>query len=133
MSQQELANLPDGVWVKFRYFLDCRDALLVRPVGRYNVFLADTSQALRSHDHYRVEQHSPEEILQRIQSVTPPSATPKAPQRRPLPVCDLKSIFVSDVPVDINHRQIDDLFSVYGAMTKLVIIRRPLPSTRSRP
>jgi hypothetical protein len=29
VADQEMHNLPEGCWVKFRYFMDCKDAVMV--------------------------------------------------------------------------------------------------------
>ncbi|KAL6713555.1 hypothetical protein ACLMJK_009020 [Lecanora helva] len=119
-TESEIFRLPEGIWVMFKLFQPSRDA----------------QAAFRDHAHYRLEQPPmADDFRSRIrnpqyQSVSPlrPRQSPgriyPSPMRRAI-TTDLRSIFVGNLPANINEEQLFHMFDAYGAIQHIEIVRKP--------
>ncbi|KAL9132292.1 MAG: hypothetical protein Q9175_006532 [Cornicularia normoerica] len=120
-TDKEMFRLPDGIWIKFVYFQDCRDAQAI----------------FRDHSVYRLEQPPlPEEVRPRQGGRKHPSMSPmqRSSPGRMLPSpqyasrranADLCSIFVGNLPPDATDAQLRDMFSMFGPINHVEIVRKP--------
>ncbi|KZF20498.1 hypothetical protein L228DRAFT_29236 [Xylona heveae TC161] len=121
-TEQEIYQLPDGIWVKFAYYQACRDA----------------QSAFRDDQEYRLDQPP-----------TPPDAPSKqgrsmysltsSPFKEPSPGAikywerqaiakkneDVCTVFVGDIPSEVTQEEIIDFFGQYGCVVSAQIISRP--------
>ncbi|KAI4264603.1 MAG: hypothetical protein L6R38_001641 [Xanthoria sp. 2 TBL-2021] len=119
----EMFRLPEGVWVMFAFFQDCRDA----------------QAGFRDDPTYRLEQPKmPEDMRTRLNvrsGVSPmhrelPRLSPGryggSPQaaivRRASDIC---SIFVGNLPPDATDDKLRELFGMYGRIAHIEIVRKP--------
>ncbi|KAL8772028.1 MAG: hypothetical protein Q9209_002693 [Squamulea sp. 1 TL-2023] len=119
----EMFRLPEGIWVMFAFFQDCRDA----------------QAGFRDDPTYRLEQPKmPEDMRTRLNirsDVTPmhremprfsPARYGGSPQaamvRR---AADLCSVFVGNLPPDATDDKLRELFGMYGRITHIEIVRKP--------
>ncbi|KAL8697748.1 MAG: hypothetical protein Q9224_002160 [Gallowayella concinna] len=119
----EMFRLPEGVWVMFAFFQDCRDA----------------QAGFRDDATYRLEQPKmPEDMRTRLNvrsSVSPmhrdtprfsPARYGGSPQaamvRRAADMC---SIFVGNLPPDATDDKLRELFGMYGRIAHIEIVRKP--------
>ncbi|KAL8807369.1 MAG: hypothetical protein Q9182_000708 [Xanthomendoza sp. 2 TL-2023] len=119
----EMFRLPEGVWVMFAFFQDCRDA----------------QASFRDDATYRLEQPKmPEDMRTRLNvrpSVSPmhretprfsPARYGGSPQaamvRRAADMC---SIFVGNLPPDATDDKLRELFGMYGRIAHIEIVRKP--------
>lgn len=131
-------RLPDGIWVKFVYFQDCRDAQAVSWSNFYLPWpLVDLSKIFRDHPVYRLEQPPlPDEVRSRQGGRQYPSMSPmqRSSPGRMLPSpqsasrranADLCSIFVGKLPLNATDPQLREMFSMFGPITHVEIVRKP--------
>ena len=132
-------RLPDGIWVKFVYFQDCRDAQAVSCFLNTPSYLpyTDLSKIFRDHPAYRLEQPPlPEEVRPRqggrkypsmspIQRSTPGRMLPSPQYATRRANADLCSIFVGNLPADAADVQLRDMFSMFGPIINVEIVRKP--------
>ncbi|KAL8734416.1 MAG: hypothetical protein Q9181_003219 [Wetmoreana brouardii] len=124
-TDKEMFRLPEGVWVMFAFFQDCRDA----------------QAGFRDDPTYRLEQpRMPEDMRQRLGARShPPPVTQRprfspgglgvSPQESPQAmmkrITDLSSIFVGNLPVDATDDKLRELFGLYGRIVQIEIVRKP--------
>ncbi|KAI9812690.1 MAG: hypothetical protein M1832_000347 [Thelocarpon impressellum] len=123
-TEREMYQLPEGIWVKFAYFQDCRDA----------------QSAFRDDSSYRLEQPA-----------TPPDATNRAQQLRALQAprnpwaarpplrleyrptnevlarqeLDRRSIFIGNLTEGTTKERIMSAFREYGSIVTADVIAKP--------
>lgn len=114
-------RLPEGIWVKFVYFQDCRDAQAI----------------FRDHPVYRLEQPPlPEEVRPRqggrkhasmspMQRSSPGHILPSPQYASRRANADLCSIFVGNLPPNATDPQLREIFSIFGPITHVEIVRKP--------
>ena len=137
-TDKEMFRLPDGIWVKFVYFQDCRDAQAVSWPSRYfSLPFPNLSKIFRDHPVYRLEQPPlPEEVRSRQGGRQFPSLSPmqRSSPGRMLPSpqsasrranADLCSIFVGNLPPNATESQLREMFSMFGAIAHVEIVRKP--------
>ncbi|KAI4110648.1 MAG: hypothetical protein LQ339_001224 [Xanthoria mediterranea] len=119
----EMFRLPEGVWVMFAFFQDCRDA----------------QAGFRDDQTYRLEQPKmPEDMRNRLNvrsGVSPMhremprlsparySGSPQAAMARR--ASDMCSIFVGNLPPDATDDKLRELFGMYGRIVHIEIVRKP--------
>ena len=134
-------RLPEGVWVMFAFFQDCRDAQAVS--GR-SIFVLHPAPAyppkgFRDDPTYRLEQpRMPEDMRTRLNvrsGASPmhremPRVSPAryggSPQAAMLRrASDACSIFVGNLPPDATDDKLRELFGMYGRIAHIEIVRKP--------
>ncbi|KAI9674968.1 MAG: hypothetical protein M1817_001374 [Caeruleum heppii] len=121
-TERELYHLPEGIWVKFAYFQDCRDAL----------------SALREDTQYRVEQPAttPEQRgpHDRQSPLTRPNWTPRIITRTNnthdnsfMREVDRRSVYVGNLPEGITREEVIQEFSQYGKVMLAELIAKAAP------
>ncbi|KAL8733622.1 MAG: hypothetical protein Q9166_002032 [cf. Caloplaca sp. 2 TL-2023] len=119
----EMFRLPEGVWVMFAFFQDCRDA----------------QAGFRDDPSYRLEQPKmPDDMRTRLNVRSGAS-----PMHRDMPrfsparygglpqagmvrrAADLCSIFVGNLPPDATDDKLRELFGMYGRIVHIEIVRKP--------
>ncbi|KAL8953972.1 MAG: hypothetical protein Q9222_000182 [Ikaeria aurantiellina] len=120
-TDKEMFRLPDGVWVMFAFFQDCRDA----------------QAGFRDDPTYRLEQPKmPEDMRARLGgrpgaaigpqphrfSPARPGNSPQAMMRRAADMC---SVFVGNLPPDATEDKLRELFGMYGRILQIEIVRKP--------
>ncbi|KAI9819208.1 MAG: hypothetical protein M1827_007364 [Pycnora praestabilis] len=124
-TDKEMYQLPDGVWIKFAYFQDCRDAQ------------AD----FREHQMYRLEQPAmppnlrtrPTRSSQFPIGSLPNSLNRTSPARMGYQdrhtimrkEFDRCSVFVGDLPSNVTQAQLNELFGRYGRVVSIDLISKP--------
>ncbi|KAL9600611.1 MAG: hypothetical protein Q9219_003044 [cf. Caloplaca sp. 3 TL-2023] len=115
-TDKEMFRLPEGVWVMFAFYQDCRDA----QVG------------FRDDPTYRLEQPKmPEDMRARVggnhngriqgpRMTARLSTSPQAMMRR---TSDSSSIFVGNLPPGTTEDQVREIFGFYGRIAQIEIIR----------
>ncbi len=133
-------RLPEGVWVMFAFFQDCRDAQAVRGCPPSSIKLLLTpSKGFRDDQTYRLEQPKmPEDMRNRLNvrsGVSPMhremprlsparySGSPQAAMARR--ASDMCSIFVGNLPPDATDDKLRELFGMYGRILHIEIVRKP--------
>ncbi|KAL8968761.1 MAG: hypothetical protein Q9183_002311 [Haloplaca sp. 2 TL-2023] len=123
-TDKEMFRLPEGVWVMFAFFQDCRDA----------------QAGFRDDPNYRLEQPKmPEDMRQRlgVRSHAPtmphrprgsPARVGLSPQAVMMRTADLCDIFVGNLPFDATEDKLRELFGLYGRIANIEIIRKPSPN-----
>lgn len=120
-TDKEMFRLPEGIWIMFAFFQDCRDA----------------QAGFRDNPTYRLEQpRMPEDIRARLGSR--PFQSPQSPLPRPNPshgfaspqsairrAADLCSIFVGNLPANADEQSLKDTFGVQGHIHKIELVRKP--------
>lgn len=137
-TDKEMFRLPEGVWVMFAFFQDCRDAQAVSCApGCSNQPLLTKSQGFRENATYRLEQPKmPEDMRGGLggRSHAPAySPTPRYPhghwetspraimQRTADPVW----IWVGNLPSDVTEDKLRELFGRYGRIADVDIVTKP--------
>ncbi|KAL8818781.1 MAG: hypothetical protein Q9223_002660 [Gallowayella weberi] len=119
----EMFRLPEGIWVMFAFFQDCRDA----------------QAGFRDDATYRLEQPKmPEDMRTRLNvrsSVSPmhretprfsPARYGGSPQAAMMRrAADMCSIFVGNLPPDATDDKLRELFGMYGRIAHIEIVRKP--------
>ncbi|KAL9118568.1 MAG: hypothetical protein Q9187_004887 [Circinaria calcarea] len=121
-TDKEMFRLPDGIWVMFAYFQDCRDA----------------QSGMRDSATYRLEQPPvPDEIRSRLNSrhMTPPAAARgspirdyNSPQARMRRAADRCCIFVGNLPSTVTQEQLAEVFGSCGRINGIEVISKPSPN-----
>ena len=143
-TEREMYQLPEGIWVKFAYFQDCRDA---QSVGEMTLLLYNqpkltkaSIQAFRDDSQYRLEQPP-----------TPPEPTGRSPPRRTFqssrptwnnrvqarleqgPIfetllrqeIDRRSIFIGNLSEGTSKERVTQVFEVYGTVVHVDLVVKP--------
>lgn len=129
-TEQEWYGLPKGVWVKYKYFDECRDAQAVGVIPVLPTTYANHMKGLRDNAHFRLEQPpTPENgrfrgAAHTYQAGSPmqrssPSQTKFSPSRR-----DQCSIFVGGLPTTSTDDGLGQLFMHYGYIMNVETIRK---------
>lgn len=137
-TDKEMFRLPDGIWVKFVYFQDCRDAQAVSwPNSDLSLPYADLMKIFRDHPVYRLEQPPlPEDVRSRqggrqytslspMQRSSPGRMLPSPQSASRRANADQCSIFVGNLPPNATDSQLRELFSTFGPIIHVEIVRKP--------
>ncbi|KAL9006147.1 MAG: hypothetical protein Q9188_001116 [Gyalolechia gomerana] len=118
-TDKEMFRLPEGVWVMFAFYQDCRDA----QVG------------FRDDPTYRLEQPKmPEDVRTRLggnsngRTQAPrfsPARLSDSPQALMRRAADLASVFVGNLPPNATEDRVREVFGLYGRIVQIEIIRKP--------
>ncbi|KAL8708272.1 MAG: hypothetical protein Q9220_006849 [cf. Caloplaca sp. 1 TL-2023] len=108
-TDKEMFRLPDGVWVMFAFFQDCRDAQAPKMPEDMRARLSGRSNAATGPP------------LQRF-SPARPGNSPQAMMRRAADMC---SVFVGNLPPDATEDKLRELFGMYGRILHIEITRKP--------
>ncbi|KAI9784739.1 MAG: hypothetical protein M1816_000742 [Peltula sp. TS41687] len=120
-TERQMYQLPEGIWVKFGYFQDSRDAL----------------SALRNGETYRLEQpSSPVEVLQRrttgvrALALRPAMSLSQRVANMTLrtamvPINYSRSIFIGNLSSFTTERRVTDICSEYGEVHAVEVVTRP--------
>lgn len=130
LTEKEMYDLPQGIWVKFKYFDECSDAQAVSIALLSPVAYTDQIKGLRDNPRFRLEQPpTPENVRFRnaantFQAGSPmqrssPSHNMFSPGRR-----DQCSIFVGGLPATVTMDGLGLLFMHYGNIMNIEIIRK---------
>jgi RNA recognition motif. (a.k.a. RRM, RBD, or RNP domain) len=138
IADQKIANLPEGSWVKFAFFQDCVDARIVCFLPIFSPCLHLTSsQAFNHHEHFRLVIHRPPEprSSQYRQNNSPPrNSTPARVENQPIAVPrrapDDHTIFIGDLPLDVTQAQIRHVFSSFGQIVFINVLRKPVEGSK---
>ena len=132
-TENEIFRLPEGIWIMFAFFQDCRDAQAVSK-GPCSMSTTNLPQGFRDHPQYRLEQAPMvDDFRARLRSrqhhsVSPmrsrlsPGRTLASPLRRV--ATDLCSIFVGNLPATISQEQLFHMFDKYGPIQNIEIVRK---------
>ncbi len=139
VADQKLANLPEGRWVKFAFFQDCRDAHIVCfPSSCPHRFKLIPFQAFRRHEFFRLVTHHAEERRLPHHRATTHHQSTNSPLRTPAPttlsghrshisprtVPDSHAIYIGDLPVDVTEDQIREVFDKFGKIVGISILHK---------
>ncbi|MCJ1298177.1 hypothetical protein MMC08_000966 [Hypocenomyce scalaris] len=131
-TDREMFRLPEGIWVTFAFFQDCRDAQAV----------------FRDDRHYRLEQPVvPGDMPRRINRPVLPSSswTVLSPVARPSPnrpsssspsrfvkrARDRCTIFVGGLPPHVSQNRLEALFTPYGLVRNCELISKTSATTQA--
>ncbi|KAL8691632.1 MAG: hypothetical protein Q9218_003187 [Villophora microphyllina] len=118
-TDKEMFRLPDGVWVMFAFFQDCRDA---------------QAQGFRDDPNYRLEQPKmPEDMRQCLggrSSVAQnnhfnPNRVGDSPQAMVRHTIDSASVFVGNLPFGTTEDKLRELFGMYGRIVNIELVHKP--------
>ncbi|KAL8845345.1 MAG: hypothetical protein Q9176_000516 [Flavoplaca citrina] len=142
----EMFRLPEGVWVMFAFFQDCRDAQAVSGRSIFVLYPAPAypPKGFRDDPTYRLEQpRMPEDMRTRLNvrsGASPmhrevPRVSPAryggSPQAAMLRrASDACSIFVGNLPPDATDDKLRELFGMYGRIAHIEIVRKPSVNAR---
>lgn len=131
-TEKEMFRLPEGIWIMFAFFQDCRDAQAVRsPLG--DVRRSSQNQGFRDDVKYRLEQprmpddrfgnHSfqPLPILRSKPSIKP--QLNKVNNQREIDLCS-SSIFVGNIPLQAREQSLKKIFGTYGQICRVELIKK---------
>ncbi|KAI9798538.1 MAG: hypothetical protein M1825_005319 [Sarcosagium campestre] len=123
-TEREMYQLPDGVWVKYAYFQDCRDA----------------QSAFRDHSFYRLEQpmtaadraaptrQSPvtrPSWNNRVSLKLEPQSVPSLPFAAARQDSDRCSVFIGNLPETMTRERLIQVFSNYGNIASVDFVAKP--------
>ena len=116
-------GMKQGMFVKFAYYLDCRDALRVS---------SSTFDTLQAHltEKQCFQNHSSGYVLHMAPSVEPkyrqgPSGSPIVRGfSTPRSVVDQKSIFVGNLPDGATRQDLEEMFKEFGRIVQINVIRK---------
>ena len=141
-TDKEMFRLPEGIWVTFAFFQDCRDAQAVSlSSNRISQPLTTSWQGFRDDRHYRLEQPAvPSDIPRRITRPMLPSSswTVLSPVARPSPnrpsssspsrfvkrARDRCTIFVGGLPPHVSQDRLEALFTPFGLVRNCELISK---------
>ena len=138
-TDKEMFRLPEGIWVMFAFFQDCRDAQAVsrRKLQYFRSCNANVYKGFRDHNLYRLEQpRMPDEMRARLlnrgnqsplpaqQRVSPGYARRPSPQTHPRRIIDLSSIFVGNLPSNVDEAMLRKTFGACGEICHVEIVRK---------
>ncbi|KAI9754451.1 MAG: RNA polymerase II mediator complex subunit [Chaenotheca gracillima] len=114
-TERAMYSLPEGIWIKFGYFQNCRDM----------------QNAFRGHAVYKAEQPS---IIEPNRSVLRDArAGPRFPQSALIKEADRRSLFVGNLPMTVTRESLLQDFGQYGTVRGVdLIARRPIQGSASR-
>ena len=134
-TEREMFGLPDGIFVRFAFFDDCRSAQVASLPLRLDEGHAYSVQSFRDSSAYRLEQVKGLEEIRALPNgrlnhsktspfrrETPGRMISPAAVRRTV---DTRSIFVGNIPHHITEEQLGTMFQMYGRVTHCEIIRKP--------
>jgi RNA recognition motif. (a.k.a. RRM, RBD, or RNP domain) len=145
VADQKLANLPEGRWVKFAFFQDCRDAQFVYFLPSLSHLLELTfSQAFRRHEFFRLVNHQAEERRLPQHRATTQHRSITSPFRSPAPttlahhrslisprlVPDSHAIYIGDLPLDVTEDQIREVFDRFGKILCVDILHKHIEDSK---
>ncbi|KAI9848513.1 MAG: hypothetical protein M1837_007182 [Sclerophora amabilis] len=110
-TEKAMYQLPEGIWIKFGYFQDCRDV----------------QTAFRGNETFRVEQPS---ILESHRSVTRDANyqfRPRFQQPGFRREADGRSLFIGNLPPTANRERISQIFRPYGQIRFVDVITKRSP------
>ena len=128
-TDTEMFRLPDGIWVRFAFFQDCRDAQQVStPFLRLLRRRRSRTKSFKENPRFRLEQPPlPEEVRNRIGRL--PVARTVVP--RPTPTAqnvqsygEQRTIYVGNLPQDATQMQLRPIFNRFGNIQSLEIVSR---------
>lgn len=118
-TDKEMFRLPEGVWVMFAFYQDCRDA----------------QAGFRDDPTYRLEQPKmPDDVRTRLGGnsngrAQPPRFSPArlvdSPQALMRRAADMASVFVGNLPPNATEDRVREVFGLYGRIVQIEIIRKP--------
>ncbi|KAL9030002.1 MAG: hypothetical protein Q9196_001832 [Gyalolechia fulgens] len=118
-TDKEMFRLPEGVWVMFAFYQDCRDA----------------QAGFRDDPTYRLEQPKmPEDVRTRLggnsngRTQAPrfsPARLNDSPQALMRRAADLASVFVGNLPPNATEDRVREVFGLYGRIVQIEIVRKP--------
>ncbi|KAL8661369.1 MAG: hypothetical protein Q9202_005671 [Teloschistes flavicans] len=117
-TDKEMFRLPDGIWVMFAFFQDCRDA----------------QAGFRDDPTYRLEQPKmPEDMRQRLGGRSSGAHTTRispdrmgdSPQAMMRRAVDSSSVFVGNLPFGTTEDKLRELFGMYGRIVNIELVHKP--------
>jgi hypothetical protein len=129
VADQQMHGLPEGIWIKFAYFMDCKDAIAVT----CSLFLTDLIstanscnpvQEFRHNQFYKLHVQEKNERGQQGSTASPSSN--RGSNRGFRQGSDAKAIFVGGLPVTVTEDQLRDIFNPYGNILDCKVIRKSL-------
>ncbi|KAI4248439.1 MAG: hypothetical protein L6R40_000999 [Gallowayella cf. fulva] len=122
-TDMEMFRLPEGVWVMFAFFQDCRDAQAgFRDDPTYRLEQPKMPEDMRT----RLSVRSSASLMHREMPRISPARYGGSPQaammRRAADVC---SVFVGNLPRDATEDKLRELFGMYGRIVHIEIVRKP--------
>ncbi|KAL8942421.1 MAG: hypothetical protein Q9216_001685 [Gyalolechia sp. 2 TL-2023] len=118
-TDKEMFRLPEGVWVMFAFYQDCRDA----------------QAGFRDDPTHRLEQPKmPEDVRTRLggnsngRAQAPrfsPARLSDSPQALTRRAADVASVFVGNLPPNATEDRVREVFGLYGRIVQIEIIRKP--------
>jgi RNA recognition motif. (a.k.a. RRM, RBD, or RNP domain) len=133
VADQKSLNLPEGRWVKFAFFQDCADARFVcRVLDSPHCLILTSSQAFKQHEFFRLVTYRPVVDIRprRFRTINSPSHN-RHPSRIQTQVAissrwvpDAHALFIGDLPLDVDEAQLREVFSTFGRIVSLSILRR---------
>ena len=129
-TDKEMYRLPEGIWVTFAFFQDCRDAQAVSLSSnrRMSQPLTALCQAFREQYRYHLEQpvlpsesrHRANRPMQAAWSGISPSPPSRVHQR----ARDRCTIYVGGLPSHVSRDRLEALFLPYGSIRNCELISK---------
>lgn len=147
LADQKLANLPEGRWVKFAFFQDCRDAYTVwSPSSHPHRLELIPFQAFRRHEFFRLVTHHAEERRLPHHRATIQHHSTNSPSHTPAPttvtehrshiiprtVPDSHAIYIGDLPNDVTEDQIREVFDKFGKIVGITILHKHIEDGKNQ-
>ncbi|KAL8922203.1 MAG: hypothetical protein Q9172_003664 [Xanthocarpia lactea] len=119
----EMFRLPEGVWVMFAFFQDCRDAQAgFRDDPTYRLEQPKMPEDMRTRLNVRSGASPMHREMPRLSPARYGGSPQAAMVRR---ATDLCSIFVGNLPPDATDDKLRELFGMYGRIAHIEIVRKP--------
>ncbi len=137
-TERTMFGLPEGAFVSFQYFADCKSAQAVSRSSICSLPLLKFSQNFHPNPHYRLEQprtldnHAHQGA--RAHHYPSPRNIGPSPRRfspaAPRIAANSCSIYVGNLPLSISEIQLRGVFCLHGRIMAVEIVRKPSAMTR---
>ncbi|KAL8993412.1 MAG: hypothetical protein Q9169_006361 [Polycauliona sp. 2 TL-2023] len=123
----EMFRLPEGVWVMFAFFQDCRDAQAgFRDDPTYRLEQPKMPEDMRT----RLNVRSGASPMHREMPRLSPARYGGSPQAAMFKrASDSCSVFVGNLPAGVTDDKLRELFGMYGRIAHIEIVRKPSVNT----
>ncbi|KAL8675259.1 MAG: hypothetical protein Q9168_000380 [Polycauliona sp. 1 TL-2023] len=123
----EMFRLPEGVWVMFAFFQDCRDAQAgFRDDPTYRLEQPKMPEDMRNRLNVRSGASPMHREMPRLSPARYGGSPQTAMYRRASDSC---SIFVGNLPPDATDDKLRELFGMYGRIAHIEVVRKPSVNT----
>ena len=132
-TAREMFRLPDGIWVTFAFFQDCRDAQAVGLTHRTECIMLRNFKGFKDSSDYRLEQPAlPEDIRYRVERAKLSPFARSSPLRgrlsSPLSAYSQRlannSVFIGNLPSTVSLDRLREHFQTCGTIRATEIIAK---------